>query len=545
MERILLVGLNARFSHSNPALYYIASQVKNSSDYDAAIFEASINTPYFKIIESCLAYKTDLIGFSVYIWNSDLVYRIVRDIINIKPALKIILGGPQITYNQSEWKELNAVLISGTETSFRKAMSDGFSKKEYYESSEDFDKVPFPYNEKQIEFLKKGYVYYESSRGCPFRCSFCLSSAQEGLSYRSLDKVFDELMFFIRNKVKTVKFVDRTFNSSSSRARQIWQFLIKNCSETLFHFEIEPSLLRDEDFEMLERVPEGLFQLEVGIQSLNRQTLKEINRGGNPDRILSAVRRIAEFENIHLHTDIIAGLPYETVDSFERTFDRIYMAGADNVQLGFLKVLPGTVMSHKKDEYGIICSINPPYEIYSNRWMSFEDICFLRNIEKMVSSIHNSEKMKNYVRYLCRSFPSPFRHYANLVAFSQKTGFDLSTKVLDKIVDFLINYHSIIGDNDIVCDILVYDRLLGSKTLCLPGFCSSRGDLNVKKEFIEYIRKDFGEVLSKEMAKKSLPLRLTANGSSFLGIKDNNIVVFFNGTPCLPRNTGRYTIFFR
>ncbi len=545
MKKILLVGLNARYTHSNLALYYIASQVKSSSNYKASIYETSINAPYLSIMEQCLDEKPDVIGFSVYIWNSDLVKRLVDDINRIKPSLKIILGGPQITYNHRDWREHEAVLIMGTETSFKAAMLDDFAKNEYSEPVDEFDIIGFPYNQAQIESLKKGYVYYESSRGCPFSCSFCLSSAQKMLSYRSLDKVFDELRFFIKNRVKTVKFIDRTFNSDSSRARKIWTFLINNINETLFHFEIEPSLLQEEDFEILEMVPDGLFQLEVGIQSVNLKTLKEVKRAGSPERILNAVRRLSRLRNIHLHTDIIAGLPYETVESFERTFNRIYMAGADNIQLGFLKVLPGTVMSHKKDEYSIICSKYPPYEIFSNKWMSFDEINFLRNVEKLIGGIHNCGKMKNYVRYLGSRFLSPFEHYRKLVIFAKKTDFDLSTKDFDKIAEFLINYHNIVGDGDLVCDILVYDRLFCSKTLSFPAFFSFKSGSIDKKKFITHIRNQFGEAFSKAIAKKSLPFRLTQKSAAFLGFEKNTVAVFCNGEPCLPPKTGCYTIFFR
>ncbi|MDA3899226.1 MAG: DUF4080 domain-containing protein [Spirochaetes bacterium] len=570
MEKLLLVALNARYSHSNPALYYLQHFVIKSNHYEASIFETSINMPFLSIVESCLSSKASIVCFSVYVWNCELVKRLVADLLVVKPSLKIVLGGPEIQYNLSAWHECGAVLVSGGEASFEAALADRFSRPFYKETDRPFDDVPFPYFENQIALLADKYVYYESSRGCPFSCSFCLSSAQKGVSYRSLDRVKSELLLLIEHNVKIVKFVDRTFNSNPHRAREIWKFLLANRSSTLFHFEIDARMLEEEDFHFLETVPAGLFQFEIGVQSASVPTLREINRNTDIEGVLSALQRLSKIKSVHCHADIIAGLPFETLNLFGRSFDRVYLSGADHIQVGFLKVLPGTAMAKNSTCYETLCSQFPPYEIYSNRWMSAENLMLLRHIGRLVESIHNSGRMDTFSRYISCNLISPFAFYMSLASYARSVNFDFSSTTFEAVSQLILNYFQNFSENffsggaslvrsrvvtdfftthpsdnmvfsrlnktfgigsDAVRDILVFDYLRSGKALRIPSLFGEYQSKELRSKFLNLVSEKSGEAFRRKISRKIVffPVK-SVEAITFLGVRRGCCLVFCNGS---------------
>ncbi len=388
MKNILLVGINARYSHTALGIYSIKAFLEKNN-VKCELAEYTINDSYEHTFYDIIKKKPDIIGFSTYIWNIKLVERLCDDIKIALPDVKIVFGGPEAGYSDKKYKNVDKIISGEGEAEFYKYVTD--KKIEF-----DFLNQPFSYTS---DILPGKTVYYESSRGCPYRCSYCISSLEKALKFKSVEKVKEELEFFIKNKVKKVKFIDRTFNIRKD-ANEIFEFIIKNASETGFHFEIKPEIFNEKSFEILEKAPKGLIQFEAGLQSLNPDTLKAINRKNDVDVIFSNMKRLLKNNNIHIHIDLIAGLPYEDFKSFKAGFDKVYSLKPDMLQLGFLKVLNGTQIKEEAKKYKIEYSPYPPYQIIKTKWLSVEDIINLKYVEEGLEELSNKKFFKRSLEFL-------------------------------------------------------------------------------------------------------------------------------------------------
>ncbi len=433
-EQILLVALNAKYIHSNPAVYSLAACANEVSD-NVSLAEFTINDRYEDILRGILMRKPEVIGFSVYIWNVERMKQLMEDIHRIAPKIRLMAGGPEASNDPESylaWCEL--VMLGEGEKNFRRIAAcikerveiplekmDGIAYKDPEimirepgpDSIPDMDQIPFLYD--RLDAFENRIIYYESSRGCPFRCSYCLSSLEKKVRCRSMDLVRKELKYFLDHRVKQVKFIDRTFNSSTERALEIWTYIKEQDNGiTNFHFEIGADLLTEEALQLLSGLRPGLVQLEIGIQTTHEPTLHAIRRTADNSRIFSNVQRLRKAYNINLHTDLIAGLPYEDYQRFQKSFNDIYPLYADQLQLGFLKVLKGTEMYDHRHEYGLIYSSRQPYEIFATKWISYEEIADLHRVCDAVELFYNSRMFRHSLRYLEQFFDSPFAMYKSL-----------------------------------------------------------------------------------------------------------------------------------
>ncbi len=483
--KILLVALNAKYIHSNPAVFSLAAFANENGGEAVEIAEFTINDRYEDILGGILKERPDMIGFSVYIWNAEMMKQLAEDIHKIYPDICMFAGGPEAS---NDWKTYlnwcNFVLIGEGEKNFRivadcmrnskvipKESMQGIAyidKAGNYilhepglESAVEMDKVPFLYN--RLELFENRIIYYESSRGCPFRCSYCLSSIEKSVRYRSMDIVLKELKYFLDKKVKQVKFIDRTFNSSKKRALQIWKYLKENDNGvTNFHFEIGADLLSDEEIELLSTLRPGLVQLEIGIQSTNTDTMSAIHRTADNKKLLSNVARLRKAYNINLHTDLIAGLPFEDYESFKRSFNDIYPLYADQLQLGFLKVLKGTEMFERAEEYGLIYSSKQPYEVFASKWLSYEENAHLHRVCDAVELFYNSQLFRHSLKYLEDFFESPFAMFDSLADYLDRerlAGVGISAKKKYSILGEFAREHCG-SDIEMFMTVLKFDEML-------------------------------------------------------------------------------------
>ncbi len=436
-NQILLVALNAKYIHSNPAVYSLAA-CANTGSKNVSLAEFTINDRYEDVLRGILLRRPEVIGFSVYIWNVEFMKQLMEDIHRIAPSIRLMAGGPEATNDPQtylEWCEL--VMLGEGEKNFStiaaciKEQKDiplqdmaGIAYKDPQitirkpgpDCVPDLDQIPFLYD--QPDLFENRIIYYESSRGCPFRCSYCLSSLEKKVRFRRMDLVRQELQFFLDRKVKQVKFIDRTFNSSSERAFAIWTYIKEHDNGiTNFHFEIGADLLTEEELQLLSTLRPGLIQLEIGIQTTCEMTMDAIRRTADNRRIFDHVRKLRKAYNINLHTDLIAGLPYEGYQRFQKSFNDVYPLYADQLQLGFLKVLKGTDLYEHRDEYGLVYSSRQPYEIFATKWISYEEIADLHRVCDAVELFYNSRMFRHSLKYLEQFFSSPFVLFKSLADY--------------------------------------------------------------------------------------------------------------------------------
>lgn len=440
--KILLLAINSKYIHSNLAVYSLrAYAAERGLDDNIEIAEYTINNRHDEVLEGVYKRKPDVLAVSCYIWNIDFIKGLLRDFHNICPEVPIWLGGPEVSYSAEKILEelpfVTGVMVGEGEETFSEVMFCYANHEEagiyningtvireqakdnvLYKTNSlqpvlDMDTIPFAY--KDLQQFENRIIYYESSRGCPFNCSYCLSSVEKKLRFRSLEKVFEELKILIDNNVKQVKFVDRTFNCKHDRTLAIWNFIKEHDNGiTNFHFEVSADLLNDEELNLLAGMRPGLVQLEIGVQSANPDTLRSINRTTDMERLKANVAAIYKARNIHQHLDLIAGLPYENLKSFRESFRTVYEMKPDQLQLGFLKVLSGTQMAHDSKEHEIVYSALPPYEVMHTRWLSYDDILLLKGVEEMVEIYYNSGQFSTGIRYLEKFYVNPFDLYKEL-----------------------------------------------------------------------------------------------------------------------------------
>jgi len=452
-KKILLVALNAKYIHSNPAVYSLAAYANRGLTKLISLIELTINDRYEDILSGILSRKAGIIGFSVYIWNADLMQRVMADIHAIAPEVILMAGGPEAsndpeTYLQwcqgvflgegeQNMRRIAGWVAAGEPIHWEEMEGVAFCEKNdvtIHEPGPDsitsMDEIPFLYDE--LSPFENRIIYYESSRGCPFRCSYCLSSIDKRVRYRSMEIVLRELQFFLDKKVKQVKFIDRTFNSNWHRSLEIWQYLKDHDNGvTNFHFEIGADLLKEEEIALLQSLRPGLVQLEIGIQSTCEKTMDMIHRTTDNQKLFENVKALRKNYNINLHTDLIAGLPCEDYDRFRKSFDDIYPLDADQLQLGFLKVLKGTDMYDHREEYGLIYSSYQPYEVFATKWLTYEENMHLHKVCDAVELFYNSQMFRHSLKAMLPSFAGPFAMYealAEYLADHHLAGIGLSTK---------------------------------------------------------------------------------------------------------------------
>ena len=446
-KKILLTAINAKYIHSNLAVYSLRA---NAGKYMAQVelAEFTINHRREEILQEIFRKKPDMVGFSCYIWNIEYVLDVAENLKKILPKVKIVFGGPEVSYDavqRLERHEYVDIIITGEgEKTFRELLEwycEGRPHKElmricglcYREDSGKIHMTPareparmdelcFPYLD--LEDMENRIIYYETIRGCPFSCSYCLSSVEKSVRLRSLPLVFEELDFFLKHHVKQVKFVDRTFNCNHEHAYEIWKYIQEHDNGmTNFHFEIGGDLLREEDFELFQSFRPGLVQFEIGVQSTNPETVQAIRRWADLGQIRENVRKVKETGNIHQHLDLIAGLPYEDYKSFHRSFLDVYAMKPDQFQLGFLKVLKGSYMDEAKEEYEVVYGNRPPYEVLSTRWLPYEDVMRLKRVEEMVEVYYNSFQFPATMTLLECCTRDAFRMYEGLGEYYDKNGY--------------------------------------------------------------------------------------------------------------------------
>ena len=492
--KILLVACNAKYIHSNLAVYDLQAYASDYADH-IVLKEYTINQQKDDIMRDIYLEHPDVVCVSCYIWNLSFVKELMADLIKILPGADFWAGGPEVSYDAEKFltenSEFKGVMVGEGEETFKELAGYYVEKNPqdlkdmtgicYRDGDQiihngwrqimDLSSIPFIY--KDLSEFKNRIIYYESSRGCPFSYSYCLSSIDKKLRFRDTETVKKELQFFIDNKVPQVKFVDRTFNCKHDHAMAIWKYINEHDNGvTNFHFEISADLLREEELQEMSTMRPGLIQLEIGVQSTNPDTIKAIHRTMDFEKLKGIVDRIHSFGNIHQHLDLIAGLPYEDYDSFRNSFNDVYALKPQQLQLGFLKVLKGSHMMEMCREYGIVYKTQEPYEVLSTKWLDYDHVLKLKTVENMVEVYYNSGQFQNTLEYLEKFFPDAFSIYERLGSFYMEKGYgDVSHTRMRRyeiLLEFLEDVPEISMDQ--VKDQMVYDLYLRENLKSRPGF---------------------------------------------------------------------------
>ena len=455
---ILLTAINAKYIHSNLAVYslraYAAGKCERYKE-EIGIAEYTINQPLDQILMDLYKRKPEVLCFSCYLWNIEYVEQLVAELGKIMPQTDIWLGGPEVSYHAShmleQFPQVYGIMRGEGEETFLEltefyhnnsgknleqcekvqrlkaivgiTFRDG---EEIIETADrsvmDLSKVPFVYED--LDVFKNKIIYYESSRGCPFSCSYCLSSIDKCLRFRDLELVKKELQFFIDHEIPQVKFVDRTFNCKHSHSMEIWSYIKEHDKgKTNFHFEVAADLLNEEELNLISTMRPGLIQLEIGVQSTNEQTIKEIHRTMKFSQVTEVVNRVHAAKNIHQHLDLIAGLPFEDYNSFHKSFCDVYALRPEQLQLGFLKVLKGSYMEEKTKDYELLYQNRPPYEVLSTKWLPYSDVIRLKGLEEMVEVYYNSRQFEHTMELLEQVFGDAFVMFEEMSNYYEEHGY--------------------------------------------------------------------------------------------------------------------------
>ena len=499
--KILLAACNAKYIHSNLAVYNLKSC---SGEYSSRVVvkEYTINQIRDDILKDIYLEQPDVVCFSCYIWNISFVRELVPDLKKILPQVEFWAGGPEVSYDAVEFLKKNpaffGVMVGEGEETFHELAGYYIERKPEtlsgirgvafrdenkgrdivhtgWRELMDLSKVPFAYS--NLTEFKNRIIYYESSRGCPFSCSYCLSSIDKKLRFRDIELVKKELQFFIDNKVPQVKFVDRTFNCKHDHAMEIWRYITEHDNGiTNFHFEISADLLRAEELALMKTMRPGLIQLEIGVQSTNPQTIKAIRRTMDFEKLKGIVEQIHSFGNIHQHLDLIAGLPYEGYDSFHKSFCDVYALRPEQFQLGFLKVLKGSYMMEMTGEYQILYKNREPYEVLSTAWLTYGEILRLKMVESMVEVYYNSGQFKNTLVFLEKYFDDPFRMYEALGRFYEKKGYSEISHSRMRRYEILMEFAGEQKEipSEALSDVMLLDLYLRENLKSRPSFASDQ-----------------------------------------------------------------------
>lgn len=514
--KFLLAAIHAKYIHTGIAVYSLRSYAGEKLRKHIEVAEYTVNQQREDILADLYRRKPDAVGFSCYIWNISTVKKLIREFHKLRPEVPIWLGGPEVSYEYEgifkELPEVTGIMTGEGEETFREllqayveAEEDGTKRKGKLRTlqpaipgtvtsqglfgirkSLSMDELPFYYEELEgMEEEQAAYkiLYYESGRGCPFRCSYCLSSIEKRVRLRSVDLVKRELQYFLDKKVRQVKFIDRTFNCDKEHALQIWRFLSENDNGvTNFHFEIAAELLTEEELELFSRMRPGLIQLEIGVQTTNMETLQAIHRPADLSRLKMTVMSIRKFHNIHQHLDLIAGLPYEDIRKFRKSFNDVCGMGADQLQLGFLKLLKGSEMYDRAEEYGIVCESEPPYEVLYTKWLSYEDVQELKKVEKMLELYYNSGQFTHTLPALQKFFEDSYGMFLSLGDFYEEKGCFINAPArsyrYEAVLEFLRSLQQQRGCSERMCreseslfrELLTFDYYRRERAKSRPAF---------------------------------------------------------------------------
>ncbi|WP_278681641.1 B12-binding domain-containing radical SAM protein [Paraclostridium bifermentans] len=498
--KILLTTLNSKFIHTNLAIRYLNQMVKDIEDIDVDIREYTINNELDFILKDIYANNYDVILFSTYIWNVNDIVKICNNLKKVNKNVKIALGGPEVTYDSEEsmkkYDFVDYILYGEGELVFRdfvKSLKGDIDIKDVngivYRNNgdivknkpmkdiENLDIIPSPYVDLNKAEYENRIVYYETSRGCPFNCQYCLSSTLQGLRYFSIDRVKSDLKALIDARVSQIKFIDRTFNANKKFAMEIMQFLMENDNDyTTYHFEVTAHLLTEDMLEFLKECKEGLFQFEIGVQTTNEKVLEAVGRRDDFSKLSYVVQKIASYRNIHQHLDLIAGLPYEDYNSFENSFNDVFNLGIEHLQLGFLKMIKGTGIRNNADEHEFRYKDYPPYEVLYNKYITYNEILKLKDIEEILERYFNSKNFVLSMRYIIHNYykESPFKFFEDFATYFDKNGYFNMSQGKNQLYKILLDFYTekINKNIELFTEIIKYDYISLGKTSNVPGFMS-------------------------------------------------------------------------
>ena len=500
--RVLLIAVNAKYIHSNPAVYslraYAQAALGDQPEVGIEIAEYTINQNTENILADIYRHRPDIAAFSCYIWNWNTIQELLPELPKLLPDTKLWLGGPEVSFHAekilAQYTQLTGIMVGEGEETFTQLVRFYHAPKGQLQDIPglvlpqgrtqpreltDMGRLPFLYED--LGKFQNRIIYYESQRGCPFRCAYCLSAIDKSVRLRDIETVKKELQYFLDHKVSQVKFIDRTFNCNAAHALAIWRYLLENDNGvTNFHFEIAADLMTEEELEVLKQMRPGLIQLEIGVQSTNEQTLHAINRYMSLEHLRQVVDKIHGFHNIHQHLDLIAGLPYEDYDSFVTSFNDVYAMRPQQLQLGFLKVLKGSPIEERAEEYGIVYNSRPPYEVLYSRWLPYDDVLRLKGIEEMVELYYNSCQFTHTLPVLEKEFSSPFALYEALSQYYEEKGYYINTPARAYRYQVLLEFaqQKAPARSELYAQLLTFDMYLRENLKSRPAFalCWQQGE---------------------------------------------------------------------
>lgn len=517
--KVLLVAINAKYIHSNLAVHSLAEYASGYSDM-VEVAEYTINNQMDKIVMDIFEKKPDVVMFSGYIWNIDEVKDVASKLYKIRPELDIWFGGPEVSFDGPEViennKYLKGIIIGEGEQCFVELLEHYCDKERelkdicgiMYRDKDsvtitnprillDMNNIPFVYDD--LTPYNNKIIYYESSRGCPFSCSYCMSSIDKTVRFRDIEIVKKDLKHFLVNNIRQVKFVDRTFNIQEKRTMEILEFIRDNDNGiTNFHFEVAADLISDDEIQLMQQLRPGLIQLEIGVQSTNEETIKMIDRKMDFNKVAQVVEKLRKNNNIHIHLDLIAGLPKEDMTSFIKSFNDVYRQKPHELQLGFLKVLKGSKMHRMSQEYGLVYSDSVPYEVLKTNWISYEDIIRLKRVEDMVEVYFNSGLFGNVIKCLEKYFETPFDLYDGLALYYHNNHLsDINHTRITRyniLMDFI--RETCKNDVDVIEQVMVLDLFLKENLKTRPSFAMEESLYKTKTKDIyrEYVKEFSGKM---------------------------------------------------
>lgn len=507
--------MNSKYIHTPLAAWYLKANCESECN-EISILDFTINDNIDVILAAAYKEKGDLYAFSCYIWNIDCVMSIAKSLKKILPGIKIVLGGPEVSYDSKDiMKEHNFIdfIIKGEgEVALAKLIESKLEEIDYYKSVEgliykegnevlgdesfnlikDLNLLETPYTNEILMNMKNRIIYYESSRGCPFSCSYCISSTFDGVRYFSFDRVKEDLLKIMSYDIRQIKFVDRTFNCNKDRAKKIFKFIIENKKDINFHFEVAADLFDDEMIQILSQAPSGLIQFEIGIQTTNVKTLESIDRKTDINKVFKNIKKISSLGNIHLHLDLIAGLPYESYNSFVKSYNDVYNFLPNQLQLGFLKMLKGSKIRREREGFGYKFRDYAPYEILENNFLSYEELQELKGIEDILDKYYNKGKFNKTINYVIKNFfSSPFDFYKRFYLFNLKNGFYNKKIAGRELYDILYKFLSEVLPSEILLyanELLKFDFLSTDNTRNLPSCIHREYEPSLKMKSFEFLK---------------------------------------------------------
>ncbi|MGN1032783.1 MAG: B12-binding domain-containing radical SAM protein [Intestinibacter sp.] len=525
--KILLTTLNSKFIHTNLAIRYIKESIKDLADVE--IREYTINNQLDYILKDIYLAGYDAVFFSTYIWNVYDIVKLCENLKKVNPKLIIGLGGPEVSYDSEDamakYEFVDYILRGEGEMVMRDLVKyfngemdindvdgvtyrcgDEIIKNKERELLKDLDLIPSPYENLNVKEYENRIVYYETSRGCPFNCQYCLSSAIKGLRYFSIDRVKRDLKKLIDAKVSQIKFIDRTFNANKKFAKEIMKFLMENDNGyTTYHFEVTAHLLDDDMLEFLKDCKEGLFQFEIGVQTTNQESLDAVGRRDDFEKLSHVVKTIESYQNIHQHLDLIAGLPYEGYDSFEKSFNDVFALQIEQLQLGFLKMIKGTGMRARAEEFEYEYKNYAPYEVLCNKFISYDEILKLKDIEDILERYYNSNNFSLSLKYIIENYysESAFKFFEEFADYFNDMGYFHLAQGKNQLYSILADfYKEKIGENyDLFMEILKYDYVSLGKISSVPNIFNKLEAKDMKARVHEFLH-------NRENLEKYLPKHL-------------------------------------